>query len=164
MNYPDIFKRGKFSIFVPMIKFWYVDLFNLILDNTDNLEKYLELLWQETKTESGHQWDNPQFFVSNSYGDLFTFNYYKNNLRIWDLHDFIVSHIELTSDKEKNKEILKEAKENMDIYSKGKIHCSDCGKAEEYKNIVSHRYFAGIYCDTCWNTKWKSIEAKENYS
>jgi hypothetical protein len=118
MEYPDIFKRGSVSIFVPMIKFDYNDLVILILRNKDNsLEKHLESLWLQLKSETKYQFGNPQFLVSNSNGDLFTFSYYKHELRIWTMRETQVSHIILTDDYEKNLSMLMNTLEYMDRYN-----------------------------------------------
>jgi hypothetical protein len=126
MEYPDIFKRKNYSIFVPMIKFDYNDLVILILkDNNNNkdndknnsLEKHLESLWLQLKSETKYQFGNPQFLVSNSNGDLFTFSYYKHELRIWTMREAQVSHIVLTNDYEKNKLMLMNTLEYMDKFS-----------------------------------------------
>lgn len=49
-------------------------------------------------------------------------------------------------------------------YTNGIIHCSDCDEIAKYTDVYKHKYFTGIYCDNCWNSKWKAIEAKENYN
>lgn len=47
-------------------------------------------------------------------------------------------------------------------YCDGDIHCSSCGQQIKQKEIAG-RYFAGIYCKDCWESKYKDIEAKETY-
>lgn len=51
----------------------------------------------------------------------------------------------------------------IEQFEKDKIHCCDCGKECDYQDIRYNRYFAGIYCDDCWNRKWKAIEEAETY-
>lgn len=55
-------------------------------------------------------------------------------------------------------------REAVKLFQDGKIHCADCGKLMNYEENRSHRYFAGLYCDECWNGKWKAIEAEETYN
>lgn len=59
--------------------------------------------------------------------------------------------------------VCREIIDLADNYTKGKVHCSDCGKVMNRDDIAG-RYFAGVYCDDCWNGKWKAIEAAENYN
>jgi hypothetical protein len=47
-------------------------------------------------------------------------------------------------------------------YEEGIIHCSDCGKPLKVGEVAGS-YFAGRYCEHCWETKWKAIEAAETY-
>lgn len=44
----------------------------------------------------------------------------------------------------------------------GYVHCSDCDTRIK-KSDIAGGYFAGVYCQKCWNGKWKEIEAQENY-
>lgn len=48
----------------------------------------------------------------------------------------------------------------------GIIHCSDCGKPMDRNEVKGYKrhYFAGAYCQTCWDSKWKAIEARETYN
>ena len=47
-------------------------------------------------------------------------------------------------------------------YCNGIIHCSECGEPMQ-KGKYAGRYFAGVYCQKCWDGKWKEIEANETY-
>jgi len=44
----------------------------------------------------------------------------------------------------------------------GIIHCSSCGKEINVSEIAGN-YFAGVYCQKCWDTKYKELEANESY-
>ena len=52
--------------------------------------------------------------------------------------------------------------DRVEMYDAGKIHCSGCDVVISI-NEVAGRYFAGSYCKTCWETKWKAVEARETY-
>lgn len=167
MNYPDIFKRNNHSIFVPMISFHYRDLFKLILENGENLDKDLEILRKEMKIVTNQQYDDSHFVVSNIYGDIFRFMIIGKPyscLSIWNMTDFGIGKAIITNNREEAEKNLNDVKKRMEIYTEGKIHCSGCDNIEDYNHIKKHRWFAGIYCDNCWETKYKAIEAKENYS
>ena len=62
-----------------------------------------------------------------------------------------------------NEDIQREIKDVCSLYYNGQIHCSECGKLIELNDIAGS-YFAGRYCKTCWETKWKAREAAENYN
>jgi len=47
-------------------------------------------------------------------------------------------------------------------YRKGTGSCSAC-KTELKLTEIAGRYFAGIYCTKCWETKYRAIEAAETY-
>ena len=50
----------------------------------------------------------------------------------------------------------------LDNYSHNILHCSDCGKPLPDGKYAG-RYFAGVYCEDCWEEKWRAIEAAEDY-
>jgi formamidopyrimidine-DNA glycosylase len=54
-------------------------------------------------------------------------------------------------------------KSRMDSWSEGFVRCSGCGEKIE-RDKIAGRYFAGVYCQNCWDTKYKAIEAKETYN
>lgn len=47
-------------------------------------------------------------------------------------------------------------------FRRGTGICSCCKQELKLENIAG-RYFAGIYCSHCWETKYKAIEAAETY-
>lgn len=58
--------------------------------------------------------------------------------------------------------IINNVEKNLDHYLLGEVQCADCGDWISKKSL--NRYFAGVYCDVCWNTKgWKEKEARETY-
>ena len=59
-------------------------------------------------------------------------------------------------------EFIKWIEKVTDDYLKGVVKCSDCKKTI-LESEIAGRYFAGIYCEDCWNSKWKKIEEKETY-
>ena len=71
-----------------------------------------------------------------------------------------VNNIPLQDDVEKYKQI---ALERINDFANGVIHCSDCGIAFPVTEIKGKAFYAGIYCQHCWDNKWKAIEAAENY-
>lgn len=49
-------------------------------------------------------------------------------------------------------------------FENGLIKCADCGKLVKYEDIRNNRFFAGLYCDECWEREWKEVEANETYN
>lgn len=52
--------------------------------------------------------------------------------------------------------------EALNGYTHGKRTCSGCQKTMDVTEVAG-QYFAGLYCKTCWETKYRAIEAKETY-
>lgn len=59
-------------------------------------------------------------------------------------------------------EEVREIINTIQDYCEGKICCSDCGRQICIDEIAG-KYFAGVYCKDCWESKWKAIEARETY-
>jgi len=143
-----------------------------------NLDKFiadLEEASKAVKTAVNHKWANGNMRFSNIYGTEFAFMLSKREhlttkevwyeLAVWDAYGStaIISGTIPENSKERQN-FIKKVVSFTEEYSVGKIHCSDCGQLVNYPDVEKNRYFAGIYCDDCWNRKWKDIEAKENYN
>ena len=70
------------------------------------------------------------------------------------------------------KDIIDYLAKRMEMYSSGKIECSDC-REEINISDVAGRYFAGSYCWKCWTGKqgkhkdkggWCEVERNESYN
>ena len=48
-------------------------------------------------------------------------------------------------------------------YIQGIIKCHGCGKEISFGQIAG-AYFAGRYCEKCWESKFRKLEAKESYN
>lgn len=51
----------------------------------------------------------------------------------------------------------------MSLFECGFVDCANCGRSIKYSENRDHRYYAGIYCLECWETKYKKIAEEENY-
>ena len=61
-------------------------------------------------------------------------------------------------------DVREEIKDILSHAVAGEMRCSDCGTWIPIPTTYKNSYFAGVYCDTCWNTKgWKEKESKETY-
>jgi len=112
---------------------------------------------------------------SNIFGTEFSFMLSKHehittkevwyDLSVWDTRGSVsIASGVVPENSKKRRAFVKKVLDISEEYTQGKIHCSDCGNVVNYHDVKRNRYFAGIYCDDCWNRKWKAIEAKENYN
>lgn len=127
----------------------------------------------------GSKWDNKtnQVLQILSGGSMFSFSvtimHFKGQSRNWELsfwdvtgsvslHNTSFPVVDEDTDvipKEKFDTIIEILKD----YSKGFIRCSKC-KTRIPVSEIAGSYFAGRYCDECWNKRgMKEIEAKETY-
>lgn len=152
------------SKFSPMVMFDYITFENLLIGDLHQLEIELDNLRIYVKNSLKFRWDNDIVAATNIYGIPFKFSIHGTHLSIWDATGgTIIFSAELDSDPIKRKTQIASATKDTELYTAGKIHCSDCGEIQEYHEIGRNRYFAGLFCNKCWEGKWKAIEAKENY-
>lgn len=159
---------------IPSFSVNYMEFENWIVNDTDGFIEKLEELRIALKKASGYKWDNSIQRLSNIFGDEFKFHLYKKNsyvskeyyynLVIWDYtgNTSIGEFNFFPTDNKK--EIVNRAIKLTEGFSSGYVVCSGCGSKQIYENIKRNKYFAGIYCQHCWDTKWKAIEAKEKYN
>ena len=58
-------------------------------------------------------------------------------------------------------EVYKSINETIDLYEKGFVRCVKCHKVYKREDIRHNRFYAGIYCDDCWNEP-RFIERRRN--
>jgi len=127
----------------------------------------------ELKNVVGYRYGNHHRFLQIvSGGHLFSFNIYlMEHKNMWEIHlwDTTGNRTVIgTSFKVVNKETdcIPDDEFNKIIdacrdFMNGTYICSGCG--EKTKHIAG-RYFAGQYCQKCWDNKYKAREASENYN
>jgi|WetSurMetagenome_2_1015567.scaffolds.fasta_scaffold00049_31 hypothetical protein len=105
-------------------------------------------------------------FVTDIYGHPFSWMFHNDMLNIWDAvgSDLVAKANFVDGDEKGRQSAINKVIERMEDYTKGYIHCSDCDTKIKRHGEVGGRYFAGVYCQKCWDGKWKAIEAKENYN
>jgi hypothetical protein len=151
------------------IELWWLD---------GNNPEGIKLKFKELKKLSGYSFDNPHLLYSNIYGNLFSIHIHfadvnrvnksqKWEISIWDEKGStsIGTIFQPVENKETDKLLdnnYKELSRLTENFSKEIMQCSNCGK-EIKKSEIAGRYFAGIYCQHCWDTKYKAIEAQETY-
>lgn len=146
-----------------------------MMGNLDEFIKNLEEAGKAVKVAVDHRWGNSNTRFSNIYGTEFAFilskhTYMTNketwyNLFVWDsLGRTSIFSGTVPENSSERRDFVKKVLDYSKKFTTGQINCSDCGKPINYHEVSGNRYFAGIYCDDCWNRKWKAIEAKENYN
>ena len=146
-----------------------------MLGDLDTFIANLKEIGTAAKTAVNHPWANGNLRFSNIFGTEFAFDLCKHthmttketwyDLSVWDTYGrtAVISGI-VPQDIHERSAFIKKVLDTTEEFTQGKIHCSDCGTLVDYQEVHRNNYFAGIYCDDCWNRKWKAIEAKENYN
>jgi len=139
------------------------------IDGSPEEDSYNEIR-KKLKKATGYTWDNSILKWSNLFGDIFCFsvNYCSSTewlITLWNAagNTAIVSLSQDIRDERLTDENYHLLAKTTEDFTRGFINCSGCGKQQEYRLINTQRYFAGVYCNECWNTKYKAIEAKETY-
>jgi hypothetical protein len=131
------------------------------------------------KKISGFMWDSNISRFSNIYGTEFKFMLFENGgynhqkkefegngtfeISVWDIKGQTSIYNHIIIPEEKRSDFIQDMLQITERWTKGEVRCSDCKDWMSYEDNKKHHYFAGIYCDKCWDGKWKAIEAKENY-
>lgn len=99
-------------------------------------------------------------------GKDFTVRSYSDGVYVWANNGCRSIYSNHTKSKDEKPEVYADIiTKRIEEYCNGVIHCCDCGATFPVKEIEGYRrsYFAGVYCQDCWDSKWKAIEAKETY-
>ena len=158
----------------PYIVVDYMTFGRRLMGDLDEFIADLEEVRLAVKAATNYKWDNSNMRMSNSSGTEFAFQLRKHTqfgireawheISVWDSrgNTSIISFVISTSLDERKKQLVKLMRLCSE-FAAGEVHCHDCGKLQKYEDIKNNRYFAGIYCDECWEREWKAIEAKETY-
>lgn len=150
----------EYANFKPVTVFDYMT-FREMCKNYEGLEKDLNLLHNHQMKVNKYRWGNTHFRFSNIFGDEFAFQIYGSTLHVWNAYGHVsLGHWDLSNNPNK---AVNEILETSEHWTRGEVRCSDCGNWMNYQENNKQHYFAGVYCLSCWNGKWKAIEAKENY-
>lgn len=159
----------------PYVVVDYITFEKGMMGDLDKFIEDLDEISKAVKAAVGYKWAHGNTKFSNIYGETFKFGLYKDTnlvtkktkytLSVWDNTGTIsiISDI-VPEDSKERKSFVNKTVEFTEEFAAGKIHCSDCGKLENYHEVRSNRYFASTFCDRCWDGKWKKIEAKETYN
>jgi len=159
--------RAKFEVGV-IINWW--DFYYLVKNSLFDFVEELDTLRRDVNKTFSTTYTTP-VYVGNAYGELFQIylNYFKASpgfvsLTFYDSKGSLTVWSGKFFDGDDHKSKLQDISKAINDFSVGNINCSDCGSQQKLSDIQNNRYFGGIYCDGCWNGKWKEIEAKETYN
>jgi len=131
--------------------------------NVVKLMERLEAYRKEFKRITGYQWDNNHALYTNYFGKKFAIHIIESSIAVWDDSGKTgLLTVEINGDVV-TCEVMDEIEKVTRQWMNGIIHCSACRKEIIYLKHNKNRYFAGVYCNKCWNDKYKAIEAAENY-
>lgn len=150
-----------------------ISIYDLIARLEGDLDEFIEELNSIKKHYKyiSKYWQGDDIFrLRNIFGTEFSFlitqdKYMENDiyaLSVWDYRGDTLVFAGKIPDKNRVS-FIRNFEKSVDNYSNGIIKCGECKKDVPYQQNRSHRHFAAIYCDECWNTKWKAIAAKEKY-
>jgi hypothetical protein len=120
----------------------------------------------------GYRYSAKKFLQTISSGNLFVFHVHlMEHKKLWDIHIWdstgnrtvICTSFNMISKEtdcipnDEFEKILIACRE----YASGTYICSGC---KTKTNHIAGHYFAGQYCQKCWDDKYKAIEARENYN
>lgn len=153
------FGKSDYSCFIPVIVIHYDNLCKFILEASSSLPGELEEVRKTIKQASLYRWDNNIFRFQILTGQEFVFHLSKTSINVWDYtRDTAVGVYGLT------REELNRMNEECHKFTQGMKKCSSCHEWISIEENKTHRYFAGLYCQICWDNKYKAIEAKETYN
>lgn len=133
-------------------------------------EEEIEDLRKVTGEAMNYKWANTHYHMWTPYRrHLVAFAMHNNkdgiSFNVWTTNSEAIGSCYQAKgiSQEEWKERVKEVFGRVRLLDEGKAHCSDCGEI-----MVLHesggRYFAGIYCQSCWDREWKAVEARESYN
>lgn len=140
-----------------IMKLHYMDLKTLLEVNPSQALEYLN-----TKRKSFLRAIGPNA-VSYEYRFIDIQGYeYKINLSrdiaIWTLQDMTLLRLEYGHDAFNT--IMEVCN---DFRNKKIVHCSNCEKEANFEDVKGNRYNAGVYCNECWERRYRKLAKEENY-
>jgi len=139
-----------------------------LLKNPAKFANEIENLRSRAAEAIDYRWANTHYYMwSPRHRHLISFAVYNNkngiSFNAWDTDSRALGNCSSGAGAGVWVEGVKEVFARIALIDKGKAHCSDCQEIMDVDKIGG-RYFAGIYCQSCWEREWKAIEAKETYN
>jgi hypothetical protein len=128
----------------------------------------LERLWYATKDAVDYGWDNVEIKVSSTYGQLFAVQFSEHDdyisMTVWNERGGVSLGRFTLLENEFALGEYKRFQEMMNDWFSGFMLCAKCGKRINYYEKRHQSYFAGVFCDECWEGGVKQQEANESYN
>jgi hypothetical protein len=131
---------------------------------------------KELKEATSYQFDSSHLILTDIYGNPYSIIIFLNKdktvfeINIWNFNgsiSILTVKINVTGDYKEFKLSFEDYNKIMNkitkFYTDDIVPCNECGKDINWKTAAG-RYFAGLFCEKCWESKWKAIEAKETYN
>lgn len=152
----------------PWLVYPWSDIYSWLYHEPAELAQKLEEQRIAVKNAIAYGWDNSNFYVTSSlYHKHFQFSLYIDrghcSLAIYDLHSQSIFSGGGAIDSDEWYQTLELASQSLKDAEKGYYTCHGCNDLIK-ENEIAGRYFASVFCDVCWDTKWRAIEAKETYN
>lgn len=134
----------------------------------------LQVMFDKLKEATGYRFDNDHTVWSDIYGNLRAISIHGAShkktwvIQIWD-EKGQTSILGLTQPMiDRDTDVM--TRDNYDKLSsasekfmRGKVACSACSKETDSVGN-GRRFYAGIYCEACWENTYKKQAASENYN
>jgi len=138
-----------------------------LLRNPAKFANEIEDLRKSVSESINYKWANSHHHMKTSRGKIVAFQASNNkdgvSFNMWTTNSESLGGCGMGSGKRAWEIRIKELFARLDLYDAGQAHCSDCQEVMDMK-LMGGRYFGGIYCQSCWDNKWKAVEAKETYN
>jgi hypothetical protein len=148
--------------YIPAMVIDYGELRNKLKGNLKEFSEDIESVRKQLQHISGYFYDNNIARFSNIFGTEFKFLLYGKHLSVYDQTGGVSIYDGLIPEEDRDN-FINNFLDICERWSKGDKRCDDCHTWINYQENKSHSYFAGTYCEDCWNRKWKAIEAAESY-
>lgn len=122
------------------------------------LDKWIDLRNKFQHSNIGH--GSQYLFYEDKF---FTFSVYEYEFCLWDeWGSTSLLNCKIDGKSPPTKEFVTQLFERLDDYINNICCCSGCA-VKLKKDEIAGRYYAGIYCKDCWDSKWRDIEAADDY-
>lgn len=143
-----------------------VNIFKSMRDSNWTFQQLKDFLFEfvefRNKLLGSHYANQEVYLMRENRRFAFYFSSVNDTFKLWDDYSRFLGEFKINSKDIPSVEFIKWIEKVTDDYLRGVVKCSDCKKTI-LENEIAGRYFAGIYCEDCWNSKWKKIEEKETY-
>jgi len=122
-----------------------------------------------TKAALDYRWDNLMLCIQDAYGHLYSFMISPDRdgyfITVWDItgtRQIWKGAVVLDENGYMSNEQIDEVMDRLRNFSDNRVKCSGCDEWTDVRDN-SRRFYASIYCEKCWEKRYKKKAEKENY-